>query len=147
MVIEASAVFPRRLAVGRRSLNTSQPADPVSRQPAHACFVAGTLVHAKQGLVPIEQLKVGDLVLSSPASGKGGQEYKRVVKTVRRNDQGIMKVIYKTDQEPDRYKAKYAGITTTYDHPFWAEGEGWATARSLHGDFMGPSSCAWSTAR
>ena len=25
-----------------------------------ACFAAGTLVHTKEGLVPIEQIKVGD---------------------------------------------------------------------------------------
>jgi hypothetical protein len=29
-------------------------------------FVAGTLVHTDKGLVPIEQLKIGDLVLSRP---------------------------------------------------------------------------------
>lgn len=34
-------------------------------------FVAGTLVHTKSGLVPIEQLKVGDLVLSQPDEGGG----------------------------------------------------------------------------
>jgi len=104
-----------------------------------ACFVAGTLVHTKQGLVPIEQLKVGDLVLSSPESGEGAQEYKRVVKTMQRHDQPIMKVVYKADREPDRYKAKYASLTTTYDHPFWAEGEGWTAARNLQGDYLGPS--------
>lgn len=32
-------------------------------------LVAGTLVHTETGLVPIEQLKVGDKVLSKPADG------------------------------------------------------------------------------
>ena len=36
-----------------------------------ACFVAGTLVHTKEGLVPIEQLKIGDWVLSKPENGEG----------------------------------------------------------------------------
>ena len=35
------------------------------------CFAAGTLVHTINGLVPIEQIKVGDLVLSKPEDGGG----------------------------------------------------------------------------
>ncbi|MCL2076530.1 MAG: Hint domain-containing protein [Betaproteobacteria bacterium] len=34
------------------------------------CFIAGTLVHTREGLVPIEQIKVGDWVLSKPESGE-----------------------------------------------------------------------------
>ena len=33
-------------------------------------FVAGTLVHTDKGLVPIEQIKVGDMVLSKPEIGE-----------------------------------------------------------------------------
>jgi hypothetical protein len=51
--------------------------------PATFCtgggFVAGTRVHTKEGLVPIEKLKVGDWVLSKPVFGKGEQAYKQVV--------------------------------------------------------------------
>lgn len=45
-------------------------------------FVAGTLVHTDQGLVPIEQLKVGDLVLSMPEEGVGEKAYKKVLETL-----------------------------------------------------------------
>jgi hypothetical protein len=51
-----------------------------------ACFVAGTLVHTKEGMKPIEQIRVGDYVLSKPENGKGEVAYKRVVRTVKRND-------------------------------------------------------------
>lgn len=34
-------------------------------------FVAGTLVHTDKGLVPIEKIKVGDMVLSKHESGEG----------------------------------------------------------------------------
>jgi hypothetical protein len=44
------------------------------------CFVAGTPVHTKEGLRPIEQIKVGDYVLSKPEDGKGKTAYKPVVK-------------------------------------------------------------------
>ncbi|WP_051526605.1 Hint domain-containing protein [Alkanindiges illinoisensis] len=53
-------------------------------------FASGTLVHTDQGLVPIEQIEVGDRVLSKPENGIGAQVYKPVVRTV------------KTDNEPVR---------------------------------------------
>lgn len=47
-------------------------------------FVAGTLVHTDKGLVPIEQIKVGDMVLSSPEYDDGSiREYKRVINTFK----------------------------------------------------------------
>jgi hypothetical protein len=33
-------------------------------------FVAGTLIHTQTGLKPIEQIQVGDFVLSKPESGE-----------------------------------------------------------------------------
>ena len=69
-------------------------------------FVAGTLVHTDQGLVPIEQLKVGDMVLSMPEEGVGEKAYKRVVKTFKSpTKQKIMSPI--------------EGIYCTDNHPFW----------------------------
>ena len=46
-------------------------------------LVAGTLVHTDKGLVPIEQLKVGDMVLSKHESNTGEQASKRVVSTFK----------------------------------------------------------------
>ncbi len=48
-----------------------------------AGLVAGTLVHVKAGQLPIEQIKVGDWVLSKHESGEGERAYKRVVRTWR----------------------------------------------------------------
>ena len=44
------------------SYDGTQPPRPVEAK--NGCFVAGTLVHTKDGLVQIEQIKVGDWVLS-----------------------------------------------------------------------------------
>lgn len=45
-------------------------------------FVGGTLVHTEKGLVPIEQLKIGDKVLSKAADGLGELVYKAVTNTM-----------------------------------------------------------------
>ena len=45
-------------------------------------FTAGTLVHTETGLVPIEQLKIGDKVLSKAANGLGELIYKAVTNTM-----------------------------------------------------------------
>lgn len=52
-----------------------------TNQNAVGCFVAGTLVHTRDGLRPIEQIQVGDYVLSKPEDGNGETAYKRVVNT------------------------------------------------------------------
>ena len=54
-------------------------------------FVAGTLVHTIDGLKPIEQIQVGDLVLSKPEDGSGELAYKHVVHTHKSKDK---KAIY-----------------------------------------------------
>lgn len=50
----------------------------------NACFVAGTLVHTDKGLVPIEKLKVGDMVLSRHEDEPEGElVYKRILNTFK----------------------------------------------------------------
>lgn len=45
-------------------------------------FVAGTLIHTDKGLVPIQELKVGDMVLSRDEHNTDGElAYKRVLNT------------------------------------------------------------------
>ena len=57
-------------------------------------FVAGTLVHTNKGLVPIQEIKVGDMVLSSPEQRDGTvREYKRVVNTFKAESEEIYELI------------------------------------------------------
>lgn len=44
-------------------------------------FAAGTLVHTDKGLVPIQDIKIGDMVLSKPEDGDGEAEFKPVINT------------------------------------------------------------------
>ncbi|MDD2776653.1 MAG: polymorphic toxin-type HINT domain-containing protein [Gallionella sp.] len=91
-----------------------------------ACFAAGTLVHTKEGLVPIEQIKVGDYVLSKPENG-GQQEYKRVLQTFAHAPERVINVLYSFDDDKNRLFP----ITATVNHPFWVAGEGWTAAENL----------------
>jgi hypothetical protein len=54
-----------------------------------ACFVAGTLVHTREGLKPIEEIKVGDYVLSKPESGEGELCYQPVTQTFEHDDKEV----------------------------------------------------------
>jgi len=81
-------------------------------------FVAGTLVHTDKGLVPIEQIKVGDLVQSRHESGEGELAYKLVTKTFFTANQPILAIeISGKIKNSDSYKEEF--LFTTANHPFW----------------------------
>ena len=90
-------------------------------------FVAGTLVHTDKGLVPIEWLKVGDLVLSKPESGE--LAYKPVVNTFVYEDQEIWLVEFTslncyTDEQFNSEEVPYRSdvIVGTPNQLFWEVG-------------------------
>lgn len=85
----------------------------------NGCFVAGTLVHTKEGLRPIELIKVGDFVLSEPESGVGDASYKRVTKTFEYDDREVYYVKCIVNPEVlDARKYEYEHIVVTGGHPF-----------------------------
>jgi hypothetical protein len=86
---------------------------------AGGCFVAGTLVHTKEGLKPIEQIQVGDWVLSKPESGEGEQAYKRVANTFSFEDKVVRIVDYSVLRNGEWH---HDTLTATDNHPFWVTG-------------------------
>lgn len=95
-----------------------------------ACFSAGTLVHTKDGLKPIERIQVGDWILSKHESGDGEQAYKPVARVLEYGPTKVVRLWYVEQAE----KPTYGGaVFTTQDHPFWVEGAGWTEARYLVG--------------
>lgn len=103
-------------------------------------FVAGTLVHADKGLVPIDKLKVGDMVLSRPENNPDApNEYKRVLSTFKSAEKkNITYVNYDVIEEGAGTGNRY--LFCTEDHPFWTmtgpnEDDihhlGWQAANSL----------------
>lgn len=102
-------------------------------------FAVGTLVHTDQGLIPIEQIKVGDMVLSKPEDGIGTQVYKPVVRTVKTDNEPVrlVKCILKEvlDQAKKDWRIiddnELTNIVVTANHPFWVVGKGWVQAEDL----------------
>ena len=88
------------------------------------CFVAGTLVHTKDGLKPIEQIEVGDWVLSKSESGEGEQAYKRVLNTFSFEDKDVWSIDYATTDT-------IGTSIVTGNHPFWVKDLGWTRADHL----------------
>jgi hypothetical protein len=83
-------------------------------------MVAGTLVHTDKGLVPIEQLKVGDMVLSKHESNTGEQAYKSVVSTFKSaTRQPIMAIPFmsKTLNELAENQIELLSSLTNHDSP------------------------------
>jgi Protein of unknown function (DUF1557). len=108
---------------------------------ADTCFVAGTLVHTKNGLVPIEKIMVGDYVLSKPESGDGEISYQKVIKTFVHEEQPVLCVDVCGWTVDDGVKAELTRqlvdnsndfpLIVTPNHLFWVVDKGWVKAEHL----------------
>lgn len=102
-------------------------------------FVAGTLVHTDKGLVPIDQIKVGDLVFSNPESGSGQQNLKPVIRVIVTASvevclvKCILKDMLDSAEEQGRYidNEELTNIIVMNNHPFRVVDQGWVTAECL----------------
>lgn len=83
-------------------------------------FVAGTLVHTDKGLVPIQDIKIGDMVLSMAEEGVGETAYKPVVS-----------VFKSVEKQPVMAPLTTLDIICTESHPFWTLECGWVEAKDL----------------
>lgn len=91
-------------------------------------FVAGTPVWTDKGKVPIEQMKVGDAVLSQPEGG-GEAGYRAATRRLVHDDKEIVCVTYVDHDKPNSSFVIYP----TDNHPFWVEGAGWTRSDQLRG--------------
>lgn len=100
------------------------------KKPTKQCFVEGTPVHTDDGLKPIEEIKVGDLVASRDEQ-TGETTWKPVVELFRNHDKKILNITFQ-DQEGNKDQ-----LGVSLEHPFWVVDEGWVTAENLHiGDLV-----------
>ena len=87
-----------------------------SRCLGNGCFVAGTLVHTEEGIKKIEDIKVGDRVLSFNEKITE-TSYKEVVDTIERSTYEICTI-----------KHSNGKIQSTTGHLFMVEGKWWTSA-------------------
>ena len=84
------------------------------------CFVAGTKIRIRNGYKNIEDIRVGDEVLSwNEITGK--LSFQKVEHTFIRKTPAIYKIIYSDG----------GVVETTWNHPFYIAGKGWVEARHL----------------
>ena len=89
------------------------------------CFIAGTLVATKSGLVPIEDIQPGDFVWATDEE-TGETALKEVVQTFRNETEEWVHV-----------KVNGEEITCTPMHPFYSPVKGWTSAVDLRaGDIL-----------
>ncbi len=92
------------------------------------CFVAGTKVSTKAGLRPIEDIKVGDFVLSKDPD-TGLTDYKPVIGIAPRHNRRIFEVCFK-ESMPDG-SSRTEVIYTTREHPWRTADEKWTETGDL----------------
>jgi hypothetical protein len=84
-----------------------------------SCFAAGTPVWTETGITPIEEIQVGDRVLSKDVE-TGALAYLPVIQTTIRPPKELCTVVIGDET-----------IDCTGGHRFWSSGEGWLKARDL----------------
>ncbi|GAB6140813.1 hypothetical protein JCM14076_15420 [Methylosoma difficile] len=101
------------------------PRKTTSAEQEGNCFVAGTLVHTQAGLKPIEQIQVGDYVLSKTESGDGELSYQRVTRTYEYEDREVYFLSWIVLSDGDKVTDKYGQpnerghVVVTGAHPIW----------------------------
>jgi hypothetical protein len=114
--------------VGRRALAEGVEAGLERAARATCCFVAGTLVETSEGLRPIEEIEVGDLVLSRDEA-TGETAYKSVTNLVRRHDREVWRLVVSA---PDSMGHVREFVFETTDDHSWRSVDGrWVTTMDL----------------
>ncbi|MBI2481039.1 MAG: hypothetical protein HYV60_21110 [Planctomycetia bacterium] len=89
------------------------------RRQGGECFAAGTPVWTSSGMMPIETIRVGDVVLSQDIE-TGELAYKPVLRTTIRPMEHLIKI-----------RVGNETFETSGGHLFWVSGQGWCKAREL----------------
>jgi len=111
--LQTRSMFPDQTAY------VVNPAWVAAMQPHFSCFAAGTPVHTKMGTAPIEEIRVGDSVLSQDAN-TGELAFRQVLETTQGPPTRIVALAVDGEQ-----------VGCTLGHLFWVSGSGWTMAKDL----------------
>jgi hypothetical protein len=120
------------LATLAEAADALEEAEAAEAPALTCCFAAGTPVHTKRGIVAVEKVKVGDLVLSRNRS-TGKLEYKKVTALTKPHQDKLLEMRIEGETKP---------LHPTADHPFWvkrgdAEDGDWILAAKMQvGDLV-----------
>ncbi|MFB5269430.1 S8 family serine peptidase [Paenibacillus enshidis] len=103
---------------GKKIVGVLRVADVTAKSPCN-CFAEGTPVLTDKGMKPIEEIQVGDRVLSKNEE-TGEQAYKPVTYTF---DKPVNELYH--------IQAGGETISATDNHPFWIKDKGWKLAEEL----------------
>lgn len=95
------------------------PPPPPPARYGRSCFAKGTQVWTKTGLVAIETLEIGDLVLAQNVD-TGELAYKPVIGRTVRPPSAILSLRFGKES-----------LETTLGHPLWVVGAGWRMAKEV----------------
>ncbi len=97
----------------------------IAAKGGNVCFVAGTPIAAEMGMIPIEDIAVGDMVwASNPETNE--TELKEVVRLFRNEADELVRVTVNGEE-----------IVCTNEHPFYSPVKGWTAACQLRaGDVL-----------
>jgi hypothetical protein len=91
-------------------------------------FTAGTSVLTDKGSRPIEDIKVGERVLSRDEQ-TGAQDWHFVMGTTVNKEP-----VYKLNLHSQKESAPQDELGVSAEHPFWVKGKGWTAAEELKSD-------------
>ncbi|WP_173911022.1 hypothetical protein [Acinetobacter sp. Marseille-Q1618] len=80
----------------------------------------GTLVHTNKGLVPIQELKVGDMVLSLPENGEGDFVYQPVTEKFVSEDKEIW-ALFHQNCDATNWETDLKVVFVTGEYPIWVQ--------------------------
>lgn len=107
------------LAINDNPFPSNGPGAAMGAGAMYECFAAGTLVWKQSGPTPIEQIRIGDMVLAQhPTTGE--LAYRAVIDATVSASAPV--VCVKMPQEE---------FVATRGHRFWVEGTGWLMAKEL----------------
>jgi hypothetical protein len=80
------------------------------------CFVAGTKIHTENGIKNIEDVKVGEMVMTFNHDNDTS-EYKEVLEVMFKENESVITYVFEDETE----------LTGTKDHPLYVVGKGYAS--------------------